>query len=1221
MTDTDPVAPFSDVDQSTISITGASSVESSPASNHPTIELVNFIMNLAAQLQVCHSTGVSLSVLLPTSAPLNMQHARAVLEGANNKCSQVQSSDSLSGILVRKDLALFGRLLFFHLAGEDPTTFVNDTTTTSHGSESGDGKEERAPKLERTASQDSTTRTKLRDISLPVSLCIVIENLLQAEDNDDSPYRYHGADELHDDLRCMLAQPNQYLFDAKGRGQTGQLIFPWGQIYGREEEIASLMQSFDRTIIAGEKGSHVVFLSGFSGVGKTMMIEQLRIPLAARSGRFISGKFDKLRQKQPLSVIFTAVDDFCKDVLSGEEAVLNQIRLDLQESLGLSTISVLEELIPNLRALIDTNLPPSSPIGGMEALNRMVYAFRALIRSLATPSHPVVLFLDDLQWADAAALELISSIVSDQLLSSLLFVGSYRANEVENEPDHPFHTAKQAIEAAEIATKTIRLENLSRDNVNSLICDTLRLLPRYAASLSDAVYTKTGGNPMFTVQFIRTLWDENLLKYSAELRQWTWDEAVIKEKEVAENVAELLSAKMRKFDERIQWLLKIASCFGCRFDSSLISALDTESDEMDTGILLDTCLSEGLLCRLSKSERFSGQYRFSHDSIQQAAYSLIPVLERAGVHLSIGRTLQEKSEMTGNLESILFVVVDQLSRGADLITDPEEKIKFAWLCLQAGEKAMAASTFVPASLYLLQGSAMLCENNWEAHYELSLRTFVACAQAQYVIGEHDGALIALSRVFAHAKNFEDQLDSYCTLLNCLGAQGKLTEAVSRSLDVLARLGETMPAEPTQADIMKEFGAVKSLLSETSPAKIVSMPEMADKAKLAAMKLCYYLTYHAFQGHQQLLAVILPRMIQMSLKYGMTPMSAVAFGGFGTFSAAFGKYEEAVGFARISTALLDRYSDRPVYLARVYATIQSSIYSFTEPIQSTVPALNKGYTIGMANGDINACLSCLSMKHLLQIQSGSFELGTLVNEISGSIQEMRKHSGEGLMLSMTLPTYQAALNLSVEANEDLTLLSGSAMNQEELLQRARELGQTNVESFIIFFRMWLGYIFGRYELAAEMAEQRREISKVRPLRGGSYVSEIFYSGLIAVEMAKRNDPGEWEEIIAESIATFTSWTATCEANFRHKLRLLEAENLYYLCNDGDGATVAFRDAIALAGETGFINDQALASERAGIFYTAIGDSSTASQHFQNAHTHYLAWGATNKANDVLTRHLN
>ena len=170
-------------------------------------------------------------------------------------------------------------------------------------------------------------------------------------------------------------------------------------------------------------------------------------------------------------------------------------------------------------------------------------------------------------------------------------------------------------------------------------------------------------------------------------------------------------------------------------------------------------------------------------------------------------------------------------------------------------------------------------------------------------------------------------------------------------------------------------------------------------------------------------------------------------------------------------------------------------------------------------------------------------------------------------------------------------------------------------------MCLGYLFGRYELAAEMAEQRREISKIRPLRGGSYVSEIFYSGLIAVQMAKRNDPGEWKEIIAESIATFTSWTATSKTNFRHKLRLLEAENLYYLSNDRDAAAVAFQDAITLAGERGFINDQALASERAGMFYTEMGDSPTASQHFQNAHTYYLAWGATNKANDVLIRHLN
>ena len=847
--------------------------------------------------------------------------------------------------------------------------------------------------------------TPLRDIGFPTSLCICVGSLLYASDVSCAD-RYMSIEEVEDDLKRMLNQPDRYLWDPPrdvgnssggGGGGEGRLSFPT-KLYGRDQHLSELLQIFQRVIVAGGQ-RELVKITGFAGTGKTTLINQLREPLAAKGGNFVTAKFDKLGHVQPMQAIFNAFDEYCLEIsgIGGcsrktpeipDLTCYCSVRESVRKALG-SNGTVLTDLMPNLRHIIGEELSESQNVAveGIEASNRFIYFFRLLVRAIASPSSPVIFFLDDVQWADSAALEMVSTLASDGEVKCMLFVAAYREEEIA--PEHPLNAELARLPLSGIRINSIGTGNIDVVDLTAFISDVLLLSPRITRSLADLVHAKTTGNILFVVQLLRSINEEGLLRYSARTRRWEWDADAIQARPVDDNVVGLLTRKMLNLDDRMQWMLKVASCFGSQCESNILMQLllSGQNSKAATEASLNLAVREGLMAKVGAS------LKFPHDQIEQAAYSLIPTEQRQALHLSIGRTLWGGASAK-DLGDRLELVVNQLNRGATLITDPTERTRAAELCLAAGKKVMSSSAFLLASTYLLQGIVILNDDSWKSNYELSLELHSSCAEAQYATGNHRGISASVKPIMRNGQSLEDKLRAYYTLLNSLGAKGQQADAIKCGMGLLLALEETFSDVPDKNDALLEFQKTQGMLKNLSVDEISSGNVITDTQKYAAVKTLFILVRHAHMVNQMLMSIMICRIVQLSVIYGVSKESSFAFATYGFLLSKYVGIDEACEYGKVALSLLERFNAKDV-LARV-TCVSNDFLIFKEPLQSRLPSLQNAYQIGLQMGDIEWGLTDANIYVLTAIQSG-YKLGTLSNELKAMIQNMRlykHHSSHG-----------------------------------------------------------------------------------------------------------------------------------------------------------------------------------------------------------------------------------
>ena len=874
---------------------------------------------------------------------------------------------------------------------------------------------------------------------------------------------------------------------------------------------------------------------------------------------------------------------------------------------------MLTDLIPNLAQVVGESPGDKDDVDAMNAMHRFFFYFRAFVRCLATSTSPIVLSFDDLHAADSATLELLRTLVADVETSNILFLGCYRDSQVG--PDHPLQQEILSLTSAGVNIQTLALSNICEEDLNTLVADTLYLSPFVTRSLSRAVQSKTGGNPLFSLQFICSLVDENLLHYSAKLRRWQWDIEEIDAKDVADNIVDLLTEKMLKLSPDAQYLLKVLSCLGSRCEMSTIHALCSDGNS-PTNPVLEEIIAEGFV------SRDRAYYKFNHDEVQEAAYALIPSEERESLHLSIGKLLWSKMEGPA-LDSSLYTIADQIGRGIKFMSDHDEKIRFAGLCLMAGKKAMASSSFLPAAINLLQGTMMLQDSDWDRDdltYDLCLDLTSSCCQAQYASGNYDGVMLSSKPIFLHARTLQDKMRGHYAIMTSLAAQGKLFDTIKYGLEVLDGLGESLPINPNNLHAL--FGFVRTrfmewkarLIGGVTVDTIASLPEISDPDKAAAMKLLSILATHSFIVNQGLMGLMIFRQVQLSLSYGICPQSAPAFANFGLVFCASGDYEQGYRYGKLALSLLDKFDSRAKeYISHVYCLVYGFIAIFVEPLQACVPAFQHGNQVGLSVGDIDWALVNAGTYINWAFQAGN-KLGPLLDETKSFVQQMKDY--KHYSYTVTLPYYQTILNLVHSGNNDPTTLTGEAMNQEVILREAEESKQLQIIHGVHFFRMWLAYLFRRYDIAAEMVGLIQEVSKSLSLRLMAIVNETWFMGLVALHMSRTSpqESGRWNSIAKSSISQMKTWMRNCEWNYSHKYQLLIAEQLY-----ANGETVAaakaFDDAISLAESHSFTHDAAMACERASMLYQEFGKQDKAAEYLQRARDAYESWGASRKVQDV------
>ena len=697
--------------------------------------------------------------------------------------------------------------------------------------------------------------------SVPVPISEIVMKLLAKTAED----RYQTAAGVEHDLRRCLAewedQGRVEPFALGERDRPDRLMIP-EKLYGRECEVESLLAAFDRVVETG--APELVLVSGYSGVGKSSVVNELHKALVPLRGIFAPGKFDRLKRDIPYSTLAQSFASLVRSLLSKSDAELARWRRALLEALGPNG-RLMTDVIPELKFIIGEQ-PPVAELEPQQRQARFQFAFRSFIGLFARAEHPLALFLDDLQWLDPATLDLVEDLLTHPDVRRLLIVGAYRDNEVD--ADHPLMRKLDAIRTAGGKVSEITLAPLKPEQIGHLIADALRCETERAAPLAQLVHEKTGGVPFFAIQFLSSLAEDGLLSLDHDADGWTWDLDRIRAKAHTENVVDLMVGKLAGLPEETRKVLQQMACLGNVVDLSTL-AIILGTPELD----VHAALREGI--RLDLVERLTGAYRFVHDRVQEAAYSLIPETRRAAAHLRIGRLLVARTPPEKREEAI-FEIVNHLSRGAALICEPEERGQLADLNLIAGKRAKASTAYASALVYFTAGAEFLPDGSWKQRHDLAFALELGRAECEFLTGALAKAERRLANLSGRALNVPDlaavarlREDLFMTL-------GQSDRAVDVCLDYLRHVGIAWSAHPTKEEVRKEYERIWRQIGSRSIEDLLGLPPMIAPEWRATVDVLTKAVTPARFTDPNLHCVIIGRMVNLSLEHGNSDASCYAY---------------------------------------------------------------------------------------------------------------------------------------------------------------------------------------------------------------------------------------------------------------------------------------------------------------------------------------------------------
>ena len=789
-----------------------------------------------------------------------------------------------------------------------------------------------------------------RVAGIPGPLAAIVMKLLAKTAED----RYQTAAGLAIDLRRCLAA-----WEATGRLEpfplgeqdvSDRLVIP-EKLYGREREIDALVASFDRVVATGTP--ELVLVSGYSGIGKSSVVNELQKALVPPRGLFASGKFDQYKRDIPYATLAQAFQRLVRSLLGQSEAELGRWRDALREALGPNGLLIVN-LVPELELVIGAQ-PPVADLPPQDAKNRFQMVFRRFLGVFARKEHPLALFLDDLQWLDAATLDLLEHLVTHSEVRHLLLVGAYRDNEVSS--SHPLMRTLEAIRTAGAPVQEIVLAPLGLDDVGRLVADALHCEPERVRPLAQLVHEKTGGNPFFAIQFFTALAEEGLLAFDPVAPAWQWDIDRIRARSYTDNVVDLMAGKLRRLSAPTQEAVKQLACLGNVAEMTTLAMVHGETQEAMHAALGDA-VHAGLVFHQDDA------YKFLHDRIQQAAYTLIPEAHRAEVHLRIGRVLL--ASMTADeLAQHLFDVANQLNRGAALLVGRDEKAQVATINLHAGRKAKASAAHASARAYFSAGMALLDESDWGSRYELTFSLWLERAECEFLTGHFDQAEQLIGELSRRGASNVDQAAVYHLKVLLHVVKSENPQAVDSALACLHLFGIDIPAHPTQEQVQAEYEMVWRNLEGRPIEGLIDLPLMTDPELQAAMRLLSVLFDAAYLTDIHLLRLLLCRMVNISLQHGTSGASAHACCFFGFLAGpVFHRYREGYRFAKLACDLVEKHgfiADR----AKVYLSMAVAAF-WTQPIATAIDFNRAAFRTATETGDLSyACYSMhLSVTGLL-----------------------------------------------------------------------------------------------------------------------------------------------------------------------------------------------------------------------------------------------------------------
>ncbi|EAZ89948.1 hybrid sensor histidine kinase/response regulator [Crocosphaera chwakensis] len=996
------------------------------------------------------------------------------------------------------------------------------------------------------------------------------------------------------------------------------------KLYGRETDIQQLLDAFERVAIPSQSSVEMMLVAGFSGIGKTAVINEIHKPIVRKRGYFIKGKYDQFNRNIPFSAFVQAFRDLMGQLLSESDTELENWKQKILQAVG-ENGQVLIEVIPELEYIIGQQ-PKVSELSGSAAQNRFNLLFQKFVHIFTTKEHPLVIFLDDLQWSDLASLNLLKLLMENSEMGYLLILGAYRNNEVF--PAHPLMLSLDELQKSQAVVNTITLKPLTFKQINQLIADTLVCGKDKAQPLSELVYQKTQGNPFFTTQFLKGLYEDKLITFNQNLGYWECDLSQIRDAALTNDVVEFVAQRLQKLTEETQQVLKLAACIGNQFDLETLAVVCEESPEKVARDIWEA-LQEGLILPISEAYKFfqgsleesiqtvTVSYRFLHDRVQQAAYSLIPEEQKQETHLKIGQLLLNSTPAT-ELDETLFTIVNQLNISKSLLVEPQQQIQLTELNLKAAQKARAATAYVAAYQYAttsinLLNSSQLEDSGWQAYYNLALPLHELAAETAYLNGDITCMEEWANIVLQQAKNAVDKMDIYATKMQAYMAQAKKLEALNIGLEALELLGVSFPESPTSVDIEQALNRTVSNLQGKVIEDLINLPVMTDKEKLAVAKILISVGPPAFQAARSFFPLVICELVNLSLNYGNSPFSGYGYACYGIFlNSIFQDPESAYQFGQLALNLSQRFNapdmKSSVFMAVGVCTIHIKVHA-----KETLPILQEAYQSGLEGGNFEfPAYAAANRCHYLYLLGQ--ELGSLEAEME-TINDALARFKQDNALAWNKTFQQSIINLRYPSETPCNL-EGIAYSEKISLPQLNEADHRSELHYLYFNKLVLNYLFGEVKQAQKNALQAEQyLDAVEGIL--VTITFNFYDSLthLAVYPSLPNSESEsiWSRV-TNNQAKMKQWATHASMNFQHKYDLVEAEKCRVLDQKLE-AIELYNKAIAGAKENEYIQEEALANELAAKFYLNWGQEKIAQTYMIEAYYCYARWGAKAKTNQL------
>ena len=1039
-----------------------------------------------------------------------------------------------------------------------------------------------------------------RTTGIPQAVAAIVLKLLAK----NAENRYQTAAGVESDLGHCLSEWESLgridSFPLGAHDASDRLLIP-EKLYGREGEIESLVTAFDLVVSDGK--THVVLISGYSGIGKSSVVNELHKVLVPPRGLFASGKFDQYKRDIPYATLAQAFGSLVRQLLSKSDEEISRWRSMLLDAVGTNG-HLMVNLIPEL-ALIVGEQPPVPELPPQEGQNRFQRVFRRFLGVFARPEHPLALFLDDLQWLDTATLEMLEHLATHSEVTHLLLVGAYRNNEVD--PSHPLRRILGTISGAGGRVRETELAPLTSEAVDQMVAESLRCDRVSARPLAQLIHERTEGNPFFTIQFFMELSEEGLLRFDHGTAAWAWDVARIRAKGFSENVVDLMAVKIGRLSVSTRQALGQLACLGNIAEIATMALVHGGSeDRIHAG--LREAVSAGLILRVDTA------YKFLHDRVHEAAYGLIPESERAAAHLRIGRALATGTAPDA-LEDAIFDIVNHLNRGSALIEAQDERERVIALNLIAGKRARSSTAYGSARNYLVEATALLAPDAWTSRYEETFGLYQLLSECEYLVGNFETADALFEMLLGKASSELLRVKVHCLRIKLYQVAGKYDQGLAVALDALRAFGVVFPQseQEIKAAIALQLGQLPTNLGGRAIGELVEAPIAADPVKGAIIDLLVDAVPCAYIAQPPFFPLVTLEAVNRSIRDGNTDQSSYAYGVFAlALVSHVGDISLACQFSDMSLRLNERFGN-PLLRGTLLHLHGDHVNFWRRHFATGLPILEQAFAACLEVGDL-VYAGFLAFETVWQLIEKGDALADVLSSsarYSGFAQQSRNDAVyETIRLEQRFVASLQGRTKDPLSFDDSTFDEGACL---------ATIAKASFGCGIVFYhimKQMLAVLYGRYTEALAAAEQ------AEPVLGAAMAMPIeatyhFFHALTLTALyptASAIEQKQYRLLINQKAAKFQIWAEHCPENYRNRYALVSAEIARIEGRDIDAMRL-YEEAIRSAHESGFLHNEAVASELAGRFYLAVDLETNGFAHLRNARACFALCGAARKVRQL------